>query len=350
MEEGDNLTAQDRKFLQIIERNLSLEENVSDQIEEGDEGLESLCKQLVMAAPQADKNFREGLEVWLLTKLEAARVNDYGVVAVAREMSDAVDNSNERAVKSRAWNESKQQVGKKVKKVEVLELPLEQEEDFVAVPFGGGRRWRILTLAASIILAVSVLAVLLLVTVSRTPGNGVPMSVAGVTIMPVVPKEDLPQPSNLDFENGLQGWMLSGQSPDYQIGLDTVIRHCGAGSGYISSQAARKGFLSQEMSGAILEIYKDKRVRMSGYIKTLNVPQSERATMYITINGADYNTLTLGNSSVTGTNDWQKYDIVLDVPKEAAKIDFGLTLEGQGQVWLDDVHFEGVGETVPTTR
>ena len=56
------------------------------------------------------------------------------------------------------------------------------------------------------------------------------------------------------------------------------------------------------------------------------------------------------NRPIKGTSDWTRYEIVLDVPQNAAAIAFGIRLRGKGQVWLDDVQFAIVGPDVPTTN
>ncbi|MGI0014919.1 MAG: hypothetical protein ACREBU_15975 [Nitrososphaera sp.] len=50
------------------------------------------------------------------------------------------------------------------------------------------------------------------------------------------------------------------------------------------------------------------------------------------------------------TFDWKKYEIFLDVPQDSVGIAFGILLNGQGQVWIDDLNLEVVGEDVPTTN
>ncbi len=353
MNEGNDLTAQDKEMLQITERNLSLKDGMLDQSEGEDDRLGSLCKQLVMAAPQADKDFRAELEARLLTRLEASSINRYGVVA--REVSGAVAGSSARLVKSRAWDGSKQQVGKKI---EVLELPLEPEEDLVAVPLGGGRRWRILTLAASVVLAVGVLTMLLLVTVSHAPENRVSTSVvARVTTMPTTIKADLPQPSNLDFEKGMEGWNFNSNfgntpPPGLEGGIDQAVVHSGATSGFIKVQTNVNimAFLDHTPITEVVA-YKGKRVRLSAYVKTQG---AEGVNLWLQADGSGkgFNPLAydvMRGRVIVGTSDWKKYELVIDIPLETASIGFGIILTGQGAAWLDDVRFEAVDTSVATT-
>jgi len=53
--------------------------------------------------------------------------------------------------------------------------------------------------------------------------------------------------------------------------------------------------------------------------------------------------------AIKGTSDWQRYEVVLDVPKDATGIAFGILLAGPGTVWLNSTNFELVESDVPTT-
>jgi len=56
------------------------------------------------------------------------------------------------------------------------------------------------------------------------------------------------------------------------------------------------------------------------------------------------------NRPIKGTTGWQNYAVVLDVPKDATGISFGVLLSKAGAVWLNNVKFEAVGTDVPTTN
>jgi len=53
---------------------------------------------------------------------------------------------------------------------------------------------------------------------------------------------------------------------------------------------------------------------------------------------------------ITGTQSWGMHDVVLDVPADATSISFGVLLAGAGQVWMNHVTFEEVGENIPITH
>ena len=57
----------------------------------------------------------------------------------------------------------------------------------------------------------------------------------------------------------------------------------------------------------------------------------------------------MSDRPVTGTTDWKKYEIVLDVPVNASKLAYGAVLAGTGQIWFDNINFEMVDSTIATT-
>ena len=57
----------------------------------------------------------------------------------------------------------------------------------------------------------------------------------------------------------------------------------------------------------------------------------------------------MSNRAIGGTSDWTKYEIVLDVSKEAIGIAYGFLISGTGNAWFSDLKLEVVGNDVPTT-
>ncbi len=58
----------------------------------------------------------------------------------------------------------------------------------------------------------------------------------------------------------------------------------------------------------------------------------------------------MGDRPIKGTSEWKKYDVVLDVPSNSAAINFGILLAGTGEVWVSNLKFEVVDDSVPTTN
>jgi hypothetical protein len=53
--------------------------------------------------------------------------------------------------------------------------------------------------------------------------------------------------------------------------------------------------------------------------------------------------------AIRGTRPWTMYEVVLDVPADATGISFGALLNGRGEIWLNGVRFDVVGQDVHTT-
>jgi hypothetical protein len=63
-------------------------------------------------------------------------------------------------------------------------------------------------------------------------------------------------------------------------------------------------------------------------------------------------TLALDNMqdrALTGTTEWERHAVVLDVPSDATMIVFGALLAEEGQLRMADFRFEQVGTDVPVT-
>jgi serine/threonine-protein kinase len=54
--------------------------------------------------------------------------------------------------------------------------------------------------------------------------------------------------------------------------------------------------------------------------------------------------------SLVGTADWHQVEIILDVPDNAIGIAFGAVMSGKGVLLVDDMTFEVIPPTGPTTN
>ncbi len=91
--------------------------------------------------------------------------------------------------------------------------------------------------------------------------------------------------------------------------------------------------------------YGGQRIRVSGHVRAEGVVGW--AAMWVRVGNSKYQLsyfdrrvdgLTV--STVTGTTDWERHEIILDVPEDGGAIAFGISLEGTGQIWLDDVQVQ----------
>ena len=152
-----------------------------------------------------------------------------------------------------------------------------------------------------------------------------------------------------------RGWYLAGSKPqDYQTGVNDA-QYNGHHIAYLQSVAAVTTGFGTLMQDFRADDYAGKRVRFSAKLKTENVADWAGIWMRIDKNGGSSSspkTLVLDNMHdrpVKGTEDWKSCQVVLDVPKDATGIFFGLVLNGPGNVMMSDAKIETVGLDVETT-
>ena len=162
---------------------------------------------------------------------------------------------------------------------------------------------------------------------------------------------DMNEPKNKNAE--IPHWFVTGTAPDkYQAGIDQRIFHSGTRSAVLRSTSedydtGEYGTIMQQFSA---REYSGKRLRFSGFVKAESV--TGWAGLWMRLDSGLGETLKLDNMQnrpITGTAEWNLYSCVLDVPAEAAVINFGILLSGKGTVWLDNVAFQEVDDSVPTT-
>jgi hypothetical protein len=172
--------------------------------------------------------------------------------------------------------------------------------------------------------------------------------------------QELPvAPKNLDFEGppqpgGFPGdW--GGGGAGYELTVDTKIMHDGKQSGRVAfiGKDERKGTGFGTLTQGILpDPFRGQRVRYSGYVRTEKV-EGSGAGMWMRVDGPqEGRSLAFDNMSdrrIVGTTEWKRCEIVLDVPKEATAIYFGMLLAGSGTAWVDDLKIETVAADTPLT-
>jgi hypothetical protein len=153
------------------------------------------------------------------------------------------------------------------------------------------------------------------------------------------------------FADVPKGWTVAGSSPqDYEFSQDSTTASSGHASALIAAKSgvALRGFgtLMQTISA---ENYRDGRWRLSGYLKS---NAATRAQMWMRVDGPDRRVVSFDNMDarpVTGTTEWTRYEIVLDVPADSVDIAFGFLLTQGGKVWGDNFRLEKVAADVPVT-
>jgi hypothetical protein len=157
---------------------------------------------------------------------------------------------------------------------------------------------------------------------------------------------------NTGFENGLAGWhKYSQRFSAYESGVDKDVKHGGEASGYLKAEQANLEHVPGELGQKIrADEYRGQRVRLTAYIKTKDVEGGVGIGMGSLLpdgSRGPYDDMT--TRLITGTNDWQQVQVVVDVPEEATTILMGVVMYGPGQMWADDLQLDVVGKDVPLT-
>jgi hypothetical protein len=149
------------------------------------------------------------------------------------------------------------------------------------------------------------------------------------------------------------GWQaVTDNSGEYTVSSDGARRNGGqgyAGATIRANVASPKGsaMLAQSVRA---DAFRGKRLRLSGFMKTIGVNEGT-AVLFLRVDGegvvqtSDY----MQNRPLMLTTDWARQEIVVDVPRNAIGLTFGMMLGGSGQIWLDDVALEEVGSNVAVT-
>jgi hypothetical protein len=159
--------------------------------------------------------------------------------------------------------------------------------------------------------------------------------------------------TNMIPSAGIDGWFKAGSAPNnYEIGKDEEEYYTSASSYYIASIIYSEEGFGTIMKSIVPMKYRNHRIRMSAYIKAEDV--QGWAGMWMRVDGKSekYRSLAFDNMQnrpITGTKDWEEYEIILNVPEEAIGIAHGILIAGPGKIWFDELHFTIVNEDVPVT-
>ena len=141
-----------------------------------------------------------------------------------------------------------------------------------------------------------------------------------------------------------KGWLLAGSRPaDYDAGVE---QHAYEDKAAVALKARRAsngfGTIMQRFSA---DAYRGQRLRLSAAVRPMDV--AEWAGLWMRVDGEHRESLAFDNMQdrpITGTTDWTRYEVVLDVPDAGSTvIAFGVLLRGAGAIWMADVRLETVG-------
>jgi hypothetical protein len=147
------------------------------------------------------------------------------------------------------------------------------------------------------------------------------------------------------------GWQLTGSKPaEYEIGEDAANFYQGHATRFLKSKRSSVDGFGTLMLSVLADQYKGKRVRLSGFVKSTDLTGWAGLWMRIDQGHKRLAFDNMYNRGITGTSDWKKYEVVLDVPPTATNIAFGILLADAGEVWLSDAKLESVASDIPVTN
>ena len=146
------------------------------------------------------------------------------------------------------------------------------------------------------------------------------------------------------------GWQMAGSNPaGYRTGLDRSAMPGGAPSAFLASAKPNVTGFGTLMQSINSKNYLGKRVRLRGWVKSQYAADWAGLWMRVDKGEKVVSFDNMQDRGIKGTQPWNSYDIVLDVPPDASSISFGILLQGNSEVWLNDVTLEVVDSDTPTT-
>jgi len=140
-----------------------------------------------------------------------------------------------------------------------------------------------------------------------------------------------------------QIWHLAGSHPkDYEAGGDPNVSHGTENCGFIESTASEIEGFGTLMTSIPQDKYLGKKIRLSAYVKTENVKDWVGLWMRVDAGKVSVSFDNMGDRPITGSSDWENYEIVLDVPEHATNISYGIILAGTGKAWIDGLQLEKI--------
>jgi hypothetical protein len=149
------------------------------------------------------------------------------------------------------------------------------------------------------------------------------------------------------------GWQMTGSKPaDYDTGTDPEATYMGQASVRMKSlKPAIEGFGSMAQ-GISASQYQGKRIRFSANVRALDIEDAHGgAGLWVRVDKGTAPVAfdNMQKREIKGTSAWRRYDVVLDVPRDATGIFFGILMGGIGTVWVNGAKFEVVDTSVPVT-
>ena len=177
--------------------------------------------------------------------------------------------------------------------------------------------------------------------------RSLPLLFAALLCAVLVPRSLAQAPDSLPI--GFERAAPLVNSATYRLQFDRQIKHGGESSLRIESTDARPDEWGGAMQRFGADAYRGRRIRLSGYVRVADAAGG--GTLWMRIDGGTTGTPVdnMAGRGLTGTADWRRLEIILDVPPDAGRISVGALLSGPGTMWADDLDLSVVDRSVPIT-
>lgn len=149
----------------------------------------------------------------------------------------------------------------------------------------------------------------------------------------------------------MTGWHMAGSHPgQYEHAISEDVSYEGRPVAHLRCTVPRADGFGTLMQTFSAEHFVEQRVRFSGALKCQGV--EGRVGLWMRVDGPGGAKLAfdnMANRPISGTAEWERYEVVLDVAAEAQAIALGVLLVGEGEAWVADFDVETVGTDVETT-
>lgn len=144
-------------------------------------------------------------------------------------------------------------------------------------------------------------------------------------------------------------WKVGSVNESYIVGIDEEVSYKGAKSTFVVSLDKVINVHSGLGQNIDATPFIGKKIKMTGFVKSENI--EGWAGLWLRIDGEKKDDgekpemlgfENMKDRPIKGTNDWAKYEIIMDVPVNSDKLFYGTVLIGKGKLWFDNISFEEI--------
>lgn len=147
-----------------------------------------------------------------------------------------------------------------------------------------------------------------------------------------------------------KGWFAAGSHPgSYDMSLCKDTCHSGTSCARIQSVKSDIDGFGTLMQSLMPTLYLGKLIKLTAYIKSEGVVDWAGMWMRIDEGKKIVAFDNMQGRPIQGDTDWNKYEIMLNIPNSATNMSFGVLLSGKGTVWFDDLEIDCVAADTKVT-